>query len=441
MMEMKNFQSSNIFRILLLIMITVIMLIFFVLEAPAQWNPGGFRELLIQIMSLYLIGLFTRTLFYLGFSFMDFIYRVQLGLPEKYPLVTILIPAYNEGPVIENAIQSACTINYPNLEVLVLDDGSTDNTYEQAQIACSKYNNARALTKPNGGKADALNWGLREACGEYVLCVDADSILDPQVLMVSVPYLEKYPDVAAVAGSVLIGNAQKNPITAFQQLEYIIGLNFYKTAQSYLGIVTIVPGPVGLFRKSVLQEIGGYKTDTFAEDCDLTIRLLMKNYQIKYRPEMIAHTEAPDALSSLFTQRYRWNRGVIQAIVKNIFYLTSKKSHFRNRIILLQLVGDSIIIPIANYVFSMATIFYILHIRNEGYSFFGPFFAGLVMLDILLTVFSALTHKDLLRLSFLTFINRLTYGLALEIVRFFAMLDELLQVPMKWGALRRKGMN
>lgn len=436
-----NLLSSTLFRILVLSIISLSLIGVYVIGTPTQWNPGGWGEVLLNGMGLYLIGLFLRTVFYLGFSFMDFIKRTQMGEPIKYPLVTIIIPCYNEEVVIQTAILSATKVHYPNLEILVIDDGSTDNTLQKSLEISQNHKNVRVVNKPNGGKADALNWGLREAYGEYVLCVDADSILDSKALMYSVPYLENDPTIAAVAGSVLIGNSKSNMLTRFQHLEYIIGLNFYKTAQSYLGIVTIVPGPIGLFRRKTVIDAGAYTTDTFAEDCDLTIRLLMNGYQIKYRPEMKAYTEAPESIQALFTQRYRWSRGVIQAIVKNAHHLKSKKTNFRNQIILLQMIGDSIVIPLTNYVFSMGTIIYALQSQEFIQGFFGPFFLGLVTLDVLLTLFSSFDNSNILSLSGLTFLNRMTYGLAMEIVRFFAMLDELIGVPMKWGFLKRKGLS
>jgi cellulose synthase/poly-beta-1,6-N-acetylglucosamine synthase-like glycosyltransferase len=245
-----NVFTSTFFRIAFLTTISLFVVATFVVNSPSQWNPGGLGEVLLKAMSLYLLVLFCRTAFYLGFSFIEFFNRRQFSNLDKFPLVTIIIPGFNEELVIASAIESTSKVRYPNLEILVVDDGSTDKMFLKAKEAAKKYQNVRVIAKPNGGKADALNWGIREAFGEYVLCMDADSVLDPNVLFESVPYLEYYPNLAAVAGSVLIGNPNTNLLTSFQQLEYIIGLNFYKSAQSYLGIVNIVPGPIGLFRKS-----------------------------------------------------------------------------------------------------------------------------------------------------------------------------------------------
>jgi cellulose synthase/poly-beta-1,6-N-acetylglucosamine synthase-like glycosyltransferase len=432
--------TSTFFRISFLITVSLFVVATFVVNSPSQWNPGGLGEVLLKAMSLYLLVLFFRTSFYLGFSFVEFFNRRHFSNLDKFPLVTIIIPGYNEELVIASAIESTSKVRYPNLEILVVDDGSTDKMFLKAKEAAKKHQNVRVIAKPNGGKADALNWGIREAFGEYVLCMDADSVLDPDVLFESVPYLEAHPKLAAVAGSVLIGNPSINLLTSFQQLEYIIGLNFYKSAQSYLGIVNIVPGPIGLFRKSTLLQVGGYSTDTFAEDCDLTIRLLMNHFEVKYNPEMKAYTEAPIYANALVTQRYRWSRGVVQAIVKNTSYFWGNNTSFRNKVILLQLIGDSIVIPLVNYIFAMGTIFFILQVDN-GVDVFGPFFLGLLILDVLLTLFSMFNHKRLFTLSFLSIVNRMTYGLSMEIVRFFAMIDELLRVPMKWGSLKRRGLS
>jgi cellulose synthase/poly-beta-1,6-N-acetylglucosamine synthase-like glycosyltransferase len=432
--------SSQLLRITLFSLLCLFILISYVVDSPAQWKTGGWGDVVLKAMQIYLILLFLRTLFYVGFSFLEFLNRTDLRLSDRYPLVTIIIPGYNEELVIQKAIESTAKVQYPNLEILVIDDGSTDQMFLKAIEAAKKFHNVRVISKPNGGKADALNWGIREAYGEFVLCMDADSKLKPNVLLVSVPYLESDPNVAAVAGNVMIGNSRTNLLTRFQQLEYIIGLNFYKAAQSYLGIVNIVPGPVGLFRKSALLDVGGYEVDTFAEDCDLTVRLLTKGYVVKYCPEMKAVTEAPEQIMELVTQRYRWNRGITQAIIKNAACLFSPQSNFRNRVLILQMLGDSILIPLINYIFAMGTIFFVLLFGDHSTSIFGPFFLGLVCLDIILTFFSSYTEGQVGKMALLTILNRMTYGLSLEILRFYSMLDEILGVPMKWGILKRKGL-
>jgi cellulose synthase/poly-beta-1,6-N-acetylglucosamine synthase-like glycosyltransferase len=351
-------------------------------------------------------------------------------------MISILVPGFNEGKVIGTAIQSLITLDYPNYEILVIDDGSKDDMFQIAK----QYENdsrVRVIYKPNGGKSSALNRGIEEALGEYVLCMDADSKLSHDVLLKAMSYFESNRNLAALAGNVVVGNPT-NLLTMFQKLEYVTGLNFYKSAQSYLGMVNIVPGPIGVFRRKVLLEMNGYRQDTFAEDCDLTLRILMAGYSVSYCPDLVAVTEAPDELMPLIKQRYRWSRGILQAINIQWESLKSNKLSLRNLGIFAMIYTESIIIPVVNFLFVIATVFYAL--MFDSTQLLGAYFIGLTLLDLSLAAYSVYTEKTVGSLVFLSMLNRITFGLAMEIVRFFSMFDELLKVPMTWGKLKRKGL-
>ena len=327
-------------------------------------------------------------------------------------------------------------INYPNIEILVIDDGSFDLTSEIAKKFEDK-GKLRVIYKENGGKADALNRGIDEALGEYILCMDADSILNEDVLLECMGYFQKYPDLSAVAGRVEIGNSQ-NILSKFQKLEYITGLNLFKRGQSFLKTVTIIPGPIGVFRREELLEVGKYDLDTFAEDADLTIRLIIAGHRIKYNHRMVAVTEGPIEISQLVTQRYRWSRGMVQAIFKNISHLNIFKSGLRNSLTILYMLVESVFIPIINFSFTMLTVQYAL--TYGGTQMLGSYFLGLTLLDLSLTLFSMITERNIKPFFMLAILNRVTYGLFLETLRFFAIIDELLGIPMSWGQLKRTGL-
>ncbi|MCO4755116.1 MAG: glycosyltransferase family 2 protein [Bacteriovoracaceae bacterium] len=413
------------------------LLVVFSFGLSTEWVIPGHAKWVATIMLYYLYFICARTILLLAMSFFEYLNSKTKVATKAAPLVTIIIPCYNEEAVIQNSIQSVSKMNYPNLEILVVDDGSTDKTFEKA-LEMSETFKVRVLTKMNGGKSSALNYGIQQALGDYVLCLDADSELDPQVLKRGVPYFENKTELAAVAGSARVGNA-KNLLCMFQKLEYIIGLNFHKKAQSSLSMVTIVPGPIGLFRKKALLEVGCYEKDTFAEDCDLTLKLLMKGYEIKYCPDMIAYTEAPQTFYELTIQRYRWSRGMIQAITKNIVNLKSRGGvNKRNLLILTYMVVETMLIPSINFLFGMTTL--IMAMKYEGTNLFGPFFAGLVAMDAAIALYSILTERQVGSLFFLSIVSRITYGFSLEVMRFYAMIDEILRIPMKWGTISRKGM-
>jgi cellulose synthase/poly-beta-1,6-N-acetylglucosamine synthase-like glycosyltransferase len=214
-------------------------------------------------------------------------------LAGRAPSVSIIVPAYNEGAMIATVLESLLAIDYPNFEIVVVDDGSSDRTYLRAlpferrrpDIEC------RVLAKPNGGKFDALNHGIAHARGEFVVCIDGDSLLHPQALRHCIARFAD-PRVGAVAGNVRVAN-RGTPWSALQALEYIAGYGLAKRAQSAAGVVTIVPGPLGAFRKSALAAIGGYDGDSYAEDFDLTVKLLGAGWHIVYEPRDIDFTEKP----------------------------------------------------------------------------------------------------------------------------------------------------
>src|SRR5688500_4184671 len=220
--------------------------------------------------------------------------------------VSILVPAFNEGPVIEAAIGSLLELDWPSFEIIVIDDGSTDDTYERACTLEGTHGAAtvRVIRKANAGKASALNTGLAVASSPFVLCMDADSRLTRDTLRRAMRHFSN-PRIGAVAGNVKVVN-RGTLWTRLQALEYIQGLNLPRRAQGFLRVVNIIPGPIGVFRRDVLLSVGCYDTDTYAEDADLTLKILTSGWHIPYEERAIAWTEAPETFHQLIKQRYRW---------------------------------------------------------------------------------------------------------------------------------------
>lgn len=409
----------------------------FYLYVPEHWQmENSWAEAVSHIMYYYLLAIFARTLFLLSLSFIENLFRLRMKPVQTFPLVTIIIPCFNEEVGLRSAVESVREINYPNLEILIVDDGSSDKTFEIAKELEEDFV-VRLVHQDNAGKSMALNNGISQALGEYFVCMDADSVLSKNLLMDSIPFFEADEDLAAVAGAVVVGNSV-NMITRFQKLEYIIGLNFHKMAQSCLNLVTIIPGPIGVFKKEAVIKIGGYHTDTYAEDCDLSMRLLMAGYNTKYTGKIKARTEAPSDFNSLITQRYRWSRGMIQSIIKSMKLLKSEFS-MRGLFVVLYMFFETLIIPLINFTFVMVTLEFALNFETT--ELMGPFFVGLTVLDLTLCLYSIFSENELGSLFFLGIINRLTFGLAMEVIRFFSIIDELFKLPMKWGTLVRKGVD
>ena len=235
------------------------------------------------------------------------------------PKVAVLIPAYNEEKVIVRTVQSVLDSHYPNLRVIVIDDGSKDNTLDVAFTTFDAEQAAgrvRILTKPNSGKADALNFGLQHIEDEEIFVgIDADTVIAPDAISRLVPHFLN-PKVGAVAGNAKVGN-RVNLWTRWQALEYVTSQNFERRALNTLGAVSVVPGAIGAWRTSAVREAGGYHHDTVAEDADLTMSLLRRGYRVEYEDMALAYTEAPTNANGLMRQRFRWSFGILQAVWKH----------------------------------------------------------------------------------------------------------------------------
>ena len=235
--------------------------------------------------------------------------------PVTGPLISVLIPCFNEEKVIESSVRRILASNWARLEVLVLDDGSSDHTAEVVRKAFAGEPRVTLMAFENGGKARALNRGLTKARGDVVVALDADTLFPSDTLAKLARWFID-PKVGAVAGNALVGN-RRNLITRWQALEYITAQNLERRALAALGAVTVVPGAVGAWRRSALETLGGYPDDTLAEDQDLTIAMQRAGWRVEFDPDARAYTEAPETVSGLLKQRFRWSFGTLQCIYKH----------------------------------------------------------------------------------------------------------------------------
>jgi peptidoglycan-N-acetylglucosamine deacetylase len=238
--------------------------------------------------------------------------------PNYRPPVAVLVPAYNEEKVIEHTVRSVLDSDYRDLRVMVIDDGSRDATLEVTRDAFQKEiadGRVTVLTKPNSGKADALNYGLEHVTEELFIGIDADTVIPPDAISKLVPHFSN-PKVGAIAGNAKVGN-RVNLWTRWQALEYITSQNFERRALNTLNAVSVVPGAIGAWRTAAVGAAGGYHPDTVAEDADLTMALLQAGYWVNYEDRALAYTEAPSTASALMRQRFRWSFGIMQSAWKH----------------------------------------------------------------------------------------------------------------------------
>ncbi len=235
--------------------------------------------------------------------------------PAFRPPVSVLIAAYNEEPVIARTVHSALASDYPDLEVVVVDDGSTDGTAAAVEAAFGGDPRVRLVRQANGGKAAALNRGRSLARGEVLVAFDADTMVAPDAVPLLVRHFQD-PQVGAVAGNVKVGN-RVNALTIWQSIEYVSAQNLDRRANALLNGVTVVPGAIGAWRRSAVEAAGGFLTDTLAEDMELTWRLRRAGWRITADVGPVGLTEAPATLGQFLRQRQRWAFGSLQVLWKH----------------------------------------------------------------------------------------------------------------------------
>jgi cellulose synthase/poly-beta-1,6-N-acetylglucosamine synthase-like glycosyltransferase len=336
--------------------------------------------------------------------------RRLLGIPGPMPTVTVLVPAYNEGTVIAKTLVglAACTPR-PD-RVIVLDDGSTDDTARVVRILARKLNRQldsgfiELVTLANGGKAAALNRGTELATTDVVVVIDADTVVDPAIVGELALHFRD-PKVGAVAGNVKVGN-RRNFLAALQTLEYVIALNLDRRAQDTAHVMGVVPGAAGAFRRTALLEAGGYPTDTLVEDADLTQALLRSGWRIPYESAAIAWTEAPESLRDVVKQRRRWSFGTIQVVNKHKHAILEPKAGALGLVGLPWMLMTQVVIP----VFGPLADVYLLYLLLIGARSQA---AGILLLalaaDLVVAVLAVAMDRERFRIVLLAPLMRLIW--------------------------------
>ncbi|MFJ9154235.1 glycosyltransferase [Streptomyces sp. NPDC102270] len=233
------------------------------------------------------------------------------GEPVTQP-VSVLVPAYNEAKCIENTVRSLMASEHP-IEVLVIDDGSSDGTARI--VEAMGLPNVRVVRQLNAGKPAALNRGLANARHDIIVMMDGDTVFEPSTVR---ELVQPFGDlrVGAVAGNAKVGN-RDSMIGAWQHIEYVMGFNLDRRMYDVLRCMPTIPGAVGAFRRSALERVGGMSDDTLAEDTDITMAMHRDGWRVVYAEKARAWTEAPETVQQLWSQRYRWSYGTMQAIWKH----------------------------------------------------------------------------------------------------------------------------
>lgn len=404
-------------------------------------------EGLIVYASIVLLVIFLFVLLFRYFTilFLAYFYVTKYTVTSQSkftPFISIIIPAYNEGVNLSTSVESLLKLNYPSYELIIVNDGSKDNTRVIAESFVGMKEGINSMVKvslinkPNGGKAKALNAGIQYSEADFVVCMDGDSVLTPDTLKNAISHFDD-PDVGAVAGNVKIANRGKW-LTDLQALEYVEGLNLARSAQGQVRMVNIIPGPIGTFRKEALRDVGFYTSDTFAEDADMTLKILAVGWKVNYEPNAQALTEAPTNLMQLLKQRYRWTRGILQAVRKHKKHLFNPTLNFNNTLVLWSMFYEALLWPamtiFANLFFIFVAIF------NGMSSLIFYWWLGIALLDFMSAVYSVAVEKEEFRLVPWAIVYRMVFVLIIDVTKAMATVEEFLGIKMEWGHLERSGL-
>ena len=358
----------------------------------------------------------------------------------NYPLVSIIVPAYNEEVNIVGSLRNLLKCDYPNFNIVFVDDGSKDKTWEMVTSEFpADTPNLKLLTKPNGGKASALNYGIESTNADYVVCIDADTKLAPNAVSIMMKHFlmqtDSSEEIGAVAGVVKVGN-EVNLLTKWQNIEYITSQNFDRKGFAYANAITVVPGAIGAFKKKAIEDAGGFTTDTLAEDCDLTIRILRAGYRVTNEPKAIAYTEAPETLKMFMKQRFRWSFGVMQTFWKHSDQLFSNKNKSLGWIALPDILIFKYIIPVFS---PIADILMIFGLFTDNASKILWYYVLFTIVDTTIAAISFLFEKENpLKLIWLI-PQRLIYRWIMLVVLYRSLKRALKGELQNWGVLKRTG--
>jgi len=353
--------------------------------------------------------------------------------------VSIIVPAYNEEVNAVRTVENLLKQDHTDFDIIFIDDGSKDSTYETVKQAFLHNPKVRVLTKVNGGKASALNFGIEQAISEYVVCIDADTQLQPDAVSQLMRYFSD-PAVVGVAGNVKVGN-EKNLLTRWQSIEYTTAQNFDRRAFDLLNCITVIPGAIGGFERKALIEAGGFTTDTLAEDCDLTIRMLRNGGKIRNCAAAIAVTEAPETLGQFMKQRFRWSYGIIQSFWKNKDALLNPKYKALGMVSLPNIFIFQILMPmlapVADLIFfvSIGLTWNDTESRNKLLLFYGLF----LLVDVAVSVVAFIFEKEKFRKLIWLVPQRFVYRQLMYIVLFRSIRKAIKGEVQGWGVLKRTG--
>ena len=361
--------------------------------------------------------------------------RFSWGTPITRP-VSVIVPAYNEKECIANTLRSLARSTHP-IEIIVVDDGSTDDTSEIARSAAESFGmtNVRVIRQENAGKPAALNNGVRSASYDIVVMMDGDTVFEADTVRQLVqPFAD--PEVGAVAGNAKVGN-RDTIIGAWQHIEYVMGFNLDRRMYDLLRCMPTIPGAIGAFRREAVLAVGGMSEDTLAEDTDITIAMHRQGWRVVYQEHAKAWTEAPGSLKQLWSQRYRWSYGTMQALWKHRKSLTDKGPSGRfGRVGMPLVVIFQIVTPVFAPLIDVFTLYSMIFI-----DFKAALLAWLAVLCVQLVCAAYAFRLDREKYRYLLMmpLQQLAYRQMMYLVLIHSCITALTGGRLRWQKLKRTG--
>ncbi|MFJ9024463.1 bifunctional polysaccharide deacetylase/glycosyltransferase family 2 protein [Streptomyces sp. NPDC102259] len=350
--------------------------------------------------------------------------------------VSVIVPAYNEKECIANTLKSLAKSTHP-IEIIIVDDGSDDDTSEISREAARALGmtNVRVIRQENAGKPAALNNGVRSASYDIVVMMDGDTVFEPDAVFHLVqPFAD--PNVGAVAGNAKVGN-RDTIIGAWQHIEYVMGFNLDRRMYDLLRCMPTIPGAIGAFRREAVLEVGGMSEDTLAEDTDITIAMHRGGWQVVYQEHAKAWTEAPGSLKQLWSQRYRWSYGTMQALWKHRKSLTDKGPSGRfGRVGMPLVVLFQIITPVFAPLIDVFTIYSMIFV-----DFQAALLAWLAVLGVQLgcAAYAFRLDREKYRYLLMMPLQQLAYRQMMYLVLIHSCITALTGGRLRWQKLKRTG--
>ena len=365
--------------------------------------------------------------------------RHKYSLAEGRPLVSVIVPGYNEAVVITNCVESILASRYLRLEIILVDDGSTDNTASIMAGLADQHDRVRFISKANGGKGAALNTGIAAAHGDVLMFVDADGIFAPDTVLYMLEGFD-HPKVGAVCGDDRPVNLDRIQTRMLAILSHV-GTGLVRRALSLMHCLPIVSGNIGAFRTDLVRQVGGFCEDTLGEDLELTWRVYGAGYRVNFQPKALVYAESPSTMGGLWRQRVRWSRGLLQTLRMHARMLGTW-DHGPFGLFLIFNAVTMVLIPVLQlFILGILPFLYLAGkgpIPGEVLAILG--WLGLFV-SLLLIVFSIGLNKSWRDLRFVwTVFLWPFYSVFVGLALASAIVKELRGSPARWNKLQRTGV-